>query len=58
MAERAAPQLVPLEPAAGTADLLYSVTMIDLSKVCNFYIACGYTGLRCGIERLAAVVAQ
>ena len=72
MAEHVAPQLVPLEPAAGTADLLqvqyrgcgaettlrggygrgcgsaplYSVAMIDLNKVRNSYIACGYTDLR------------
>ena len=32
--------------------------MIDLSKVHNFYVACGYTDLRCGIDGLAAVVTQ
>lgn len=30
--------------------------MLDLSKVENYYIACGYTDLRCGIDRLAALV--
>ena len=28
--------------------------MIDLTKVRNFYIACGYTDLRLGIDGLAA----
>ena len=32
--------------------------MIDLSKVRNFYVACGYTDLRLGIDDLAAVVTQ
>ena len=32
--------------------------MIDLTKVRNFYIACGYTDLRFGIDGLAAVVTQ
>lgn len=32
--------------------------MIDLTKVQNFYIACGYTDLRLGIDGLAAVVKQ
>ena len=32
--------------------------MIDLSKVRNFYVACGYTDLRYGIDGLAAVVTQ
>ena len=32
--------------------------MIDLTKVRNFYIACGYTDLRLGIDSLAAVVKQ
>ena len=32
--------------------------MIDLTKVRNFYIACGYTDLRFGIDGLAAVVKQ
>ena len=32
--------------------------MIDLSKVRNFYVACGYTDLRLGIDGLAAVVAM
>ena len=32
--------------------------MIDLSKVRNYYIACGYTDLRFGIDGLAAVVTQ
>ena len=30
--------------------------MIDLTKVRNYYIACGYTDLRLGIDGLAAVV--
>lgn len=30
--------------------------MIDLSKVSNYYIACGYTDLRCGIDGLAQYV--
>ena len=32
--------------------------MIDLRKVRNYYIACGYTDLRLGIDGLAAVVTQ
>lgn len=32
--------------------------MIDLTKVHKYYIACGYTDLRCGIDGLAAVVTQ
>ena len=32
--------------------------MIDLTGVRNFYIACGYTDLRLGIDGLAAVVKQ
>ena len=32
--------------------------MIDLAKVRNFYISCGYTDLRLGIDGLAAVVTQ
>ena len=32
--------------------------MIDLTKVRNFYIACGYTDLRLGIDGLAAAVKQ
>ena len=40
------------------ASALHSVTMIDLAKVRNYYIACGYTDLRLGIDGLAAVVTQ
>lgn len=29
--------------------------MIDLSKVRNYYVACGYTDLRRGIDGLSAV---
>ena len=32
--------------------------MIDLSKVRNYYVACGYTDLRFGIQGLAAIVTQ
>ena len=32
--------------------------MIDLSKVRNYYMACGYTDLRRGIDGLAAIVTQ
>lgn len=32
--------------------------MIDLTKVRKYYIACGYTNLRLGIDSLAAVVTQ
>ena len=32
--------------------------MIDPTKVRKYYIACGYTDLRCGIDGLAAVVTQ
>ena len=32
--------------------------MMDLSKVNRYYIACGYTDLRLGIDGLAAVVTQ
>ena len=37
---------------------LYSIAMIDLTKVRSYYIACGYTDLRLGIDGLAAVVTQ
>ena len=30
--------------------------MIDLSRVTDYYIACGYTDLRLGIDGLAAIV--
>lgn len=30
--------------------------MIDLSRVKNYYVACGYTDLRRGIDGLAAIV--
>ena len=32
--------------------------MIDLSNVRNYYVACGYTDLRFGIQGLAAIVTQ
>ena len=32
--------------------------MVDLSRVQNYYVACGYTDLRCGIDGLAAIVKQ
>ena len=32
--------------------------MIDLSRVTNYYVACGYTDLRLGIDGLAGVVAN
>lgn len=32
--------------------------MIDLTKVRNYYIACGYTDLRLGIDGLVAIVQQ
>ena len=32
--------------------------MIDLSKVRNYYVACGYTDLRRGIDGLASIVMQ
>lgn len=32
--------------------------MIELVKVRNYYIACGYTDLRLGTDGLAAVVTQ
>lgn len=32
--------------------------MMDLSKVRNYYVACGYTDLRLGIDGLASVVTQ
>ena len=40
------------------AAALYTRPMIDLSKIHNYYIACGYTDLRLGIDGLAAVVTQ
>ena len=35
--------------------MLYAA-MIDLSRVTNYYVACGYTDLRIGIDGLAAIV--
>ena len=32
--------------------------MIDLSQVCRYYVACGYTDLRRGIDGLAAIVSE
>ena len=32
--------------------------MLDLSRVRNYYVACGYTDLRRGIEGLAAIGSQ
>ena len=32
--------------------------MIDLSRVRNYYVACGYTDLRRGIDGLAEIVAR
>ncbi len=32
--------------------------MIDLSRVQKYYVACGYTDLRRGIDGLAAIVSQ
>mgnify|MGYP003292427253 FL=1 len=32
--------------------------MIDLSKICSYNVACGYTDLRLGIDGFAAVVTQ
>ena len=32
--------------------------MIDLSKVRKYYVACGYTDLRLGIDGLASYVVQ
>lgn len=30
--------------------------MFDLSKVKNYYVACGYTDLRRGIDGLASII--
>ena len=30
--------------------------MVDLSKVTNYYVACGYTDLRRGIDGLASII--
>lgn len=32
--------------------------MMDLSRVSKYYVACGYTDLRRGIDGLAAMVTQ
>ena len=32
--------------------------MIDIGRIKRYYIACGYTDLRCGIEGLACIVRQ
>ena len=32
--------------------------MMDLSRVSKYYVACGYTDLRRGIDGLAAIVTQ
>ena len=37
---------------------LNSIAMIDLSKVRNYYVACGYTDMRRGIDGLASIVIQ
>ena len=42
----------------GSLTALDSIAMIDLSKVQNYYVACGYTDLRRGIDGLAAIVSQ
>ena len=41
----------------GTAEI-DSTAMIDLSRVRNYYVACGYTDLRRGIDGLASIVTQ
>lgn len=35
---------------------MFYAAMIDLSRVTNYYVACGYTDLRLGIDGLAAIV--
>ena len=35
-----------------------TIAMIDLSKICSYNVACGYTDLRLGIDGFAAVVTQ
>ena len=40
---------------AGVVD---SIATIDLRKVWNKYVACGYTSLRLGIDGLAVIVTQ
>jgi len=32
--------------------------MIDFTKISRYYIACGYTDLRCGIDGLACIVRE
>jgi len=36
--------------------ILFEAAMIDLSSIKNYYIACGYTDLRQGIDGLAQIV--
>src|SRR5699024_1173803 len=43
---------------SGRGFALHSDGMIDLSQVRRYYVACGYTDLRRGIDRLAAIVTQ
>ena len=42
----------------GRLATLDSNAMIDLSKVQNYYVACGYTDLRRGIDGLASIISQ
>ena len=68
--EAAQPQIVPISPGAAAASrngrsrrsgrgfAFHSNGMIDLSQVRRYYVACGYTDLRRGIDGLAAIVTQ
>ena len=43
---------------SGGSAALVTTAMIDLSRVRKYYVACGYTDLRRGIDGLAAIVAS
>src|SRR5699024_227293 len=43
---------------SGRGFAFHSNGMIDLSQVRRYYVACGYTDLRRGIDGLAAIVTQ
>ena len=49
---------IPEKKCSGRGFAFHSNGMIDLSQVRRYYVACGYTDLRRGIDGLAAIVTQ